>query len=680
MSGSAMQSFTSLQRRPLRQCSGRAIRIFSFALFVGLVLSAQAQVRDFRQVEIAPDGSRVAWVQDALDAAGEVAGTAIYVCELKDGNCKPKRISTAEGTAADEDSVAWSPDSKQIAFLSDAGGDNQSQLYVASVDGGKVRKLTSVTGALADPAWSPDGKTVALLLTENAQRANPLSPMLPETGVIADKVYEQRLAVVEVATGKVSQLSPRDMYVYEFDWSPDSRSFAMIAAHGAGDANWYVPQLYTLNTGAREMKAIYKPHLQIADPRWSPDGNNIGFIEGLMSDESFIGGDITVVPAGGGTPRNVTPGIPASPSALYWQTPKKILFAEVIDGEAGVSTVDLASGQIAKVWAGPDLITEGFVAGMSLALASDRKTSAVIRDSWGHPPEVWAGSVGEWKQLTHVNDEMQPGWGDVKSLHWSNDGMKIQGWLMYPTDYLPNKRYPMIVVPHGGPAGEANIGWPGVFFNVHKLSAHGYFVFYPNPRGSYGAGENFTQGNVKDFGYGDFRDIMAGVDEILRTLPVDKDRLGITGWSYGGYMTMWAVTQTNRFRAAVAGAGIANWESYYGQNDIDEWMIPYFGASVYDDPAVYAKSAPMTFIKNVKTPTLVLVGERDGECPAPQSREFWHALKTFGVESELVIYPGEGHVFGQRDHQRDVVERTLAWFDHYLKPASTAEERSAGPQ
>lgn len=215
----------------------------------------------------------------------------------------------------------------------------------------------------------------------------------------------------------------------------------------------------------------------------------------------------------------------------------------------------------------------------------------------------------------------------------------------------------------------AYASWASRFFNIYELSRLGYFVFYPNPRGSFGEGEKFTQGNIKDFGYGDFRDVLAGVDEVLKTLPVDKDRIGLTGWSYGGYMTMWAVTQTNRFRAAVAGAGIANWQSYYGQNDIDEWMIPYFGASVYDDPAVYAKSSPITFIKNVKTPTLVLVGERDGECPAPQSREFWHALKTFGVPTELVIYPGEGHVFNQPQHEQDVMERLVAWFERYLKPS-----------
>src|SRR5204862_4619682 len=167
--------------------------------------------------------------------------------------------------------------------------------------------------------------------------------------------------------------------------------------------------------------------------------------------------------------------------------------------------------------------------------------------------------------------------------------------------------------------------------------------------------------------YGDLRDILAGVHYVVKTLPVDNHRLGIGGWSYGGFMTMWAVTQTNRFHAAVAGAGITNWQSYYGENDIDLWMIPFFGASVYDDPAVYAKSSPITFIRNVKTPTLVLVGDRDGECPVPQSFEFWHALKTLGVETQFVVYPNEGHSIAQPEHRRDIIKRTIAWYNQHLR-------------
>ncbi len=242
----------------------------------------------------------------------------------------------------------------------------------------------------------------------------------------------------------------------------------------------------------------------------------------------------------------------------------------------------------------------------------------------------------------------------------------MQGWLIPPPKIEPGRRYPMIVVIHGGPSGVVTSSWPDNFSLTHRLAAEGYFVFVPNPRGSYGQGEAFTRANVKDFGGGDLRDILSGVDRVVATHPVDPERLGVTGWSYGGYMTMWAVTQTNRFKAAMAGAGIANWTSYYGENLIDQWMIPFFGASVYDDPEVYAKSSPITFIKRVKTPTLVIVGERDAECPAPQSFEFWHALKTLGVPTELVVYPGEGHMFTDSTHSRDVEARTVAWFAKYL--------------
>jgi dipeptidyl aminopeptidase/acylaminoacyl peptidase len=395
-----------------------------------------------------------------------------------------------------------------------------------------------------------------------------------------------------------------------------------------------------------------------------------------MSDEGSTGGDIFVVPAdsassGETRARNLTPGTAASPNGIFWKSSDEILFTENIDGESGVSSVELGSGKISKLWSGPESLTVSF--------SADRENSAALRNSPRHASEVWVGPVGRWQQLTHDNDDILPRWGEMKSLHWTSDGMRIQGWLLYPRDYDSKLRYPMVVVAHGGPAAGVRPAWPGRGFNTYELSAQGYFVLYPNPRGSYGQGEKFTQGNIKDFGYGDFRDIMGGVDEVVKTLPVDNQRIGITGWSYGGYMTMWAVTQTNRFAAAVAGAGLSNWQSYYGENDIDEWMIPYFGASVYDDPAAYARSAPITFIKNVKTPTLVLVGERDGEVPEPQSREFWHALKTLGVETELVVYSGEGHSFLQPAHQRDVTERLLGWFDHYLKADLKSDAKATSP-
>jgi dipeptidyl aminopeptidase/acylaminoacyl peptidase len=392
---------------------------------------------------------------------------------------------------------------------------------------------------------------------------------------------------------------------------------------------------------------------------------------GLMRAEGATGGDIYTIGAAGGRPRNLTRGMKASASWLAWlPSGRGIVFSEHVDGSSGVRTVDLAGRRGPRRWRGAETIS-GEGGAFALSLARDGKTSAVIRHSFGQPPEVWAGPVGAWRQVSRANAELRPAWGEARSLHWESDRLKVQGWLLYPRAYDPKKKYPLVVSVHGGPAWAARPAWPGSFFDATVLGGLGYFVFFPNPRGSYGQGEAFTRANVKDFGHGDLRDILAGVDTVSKTVPIDPNRLGIIGWSYGGYMTMWAVTQTRRFRAAVAGAGVANWQSYYGQNGIDQWMLPYFGASVYDDPAVYARSSPINFIKKVRTPTLVLVGDRDLECPAPQSYEFWRALKRLGVPTQLVVYPNEGHRIAQPKHRRDVMRRTLGWLHRHLRVKAT---------
>jgi dipeptidyl aminopeptidase/acylaminoacyl peptidase len=608
------------------------------------------------QAAVSPDGSRLAYVEHGIFTTG-----------LKPGDARPAQISL--GAGCQQNSIAWSPDSQQLAFLSDCAKKDQFQLSVVLTNGGLPRQLTHLTGLLADPKWSPDGKQVALLFTQDLLHASgPLDPVPVETGVLESKIYEQRLAVVDVASGATRLLSPADMYIHEFDWSPDGRGFAATAAHGAGDDNWWIAQLYTISLSG-QAKSIYKPPVQqqIAVPRYAPDGKSIVFIGGLMSDEGVTGGEVFQVPAGGGAARNLTPNLRSSASFLIW--PKRspqLYFTEHYDGGSAISKVDPATGQTERLWQGDETINVPFDDN-GVSLSDDATASALIRSSWKRPPEVWAGPIGNWGVKTNGNRDIQPLWGEAKSLHWTSDGFHVQGWLLYPVSFDPAKKYPLVVAVHGGPASVLKPSWPKPGFNPTLLSQQGYFVLLPNPRGSYGQGEKFTMANVKDFGGGDLRDILAGVDEAVRTAPIDPRRIGITGWSYGGFMTMFAVTQTNRFHAAVAGAGLANWQSYYGQNSIDQWMLPYFGASVYDDPKVYAKSSPIEFIRNVKTPTLIVVGDRDGECPAPQSYEFWHALKTLGVKTEMVVYENEGHLFHTPEHQKDVLERTIRWFNENLR-------------
>ena len=631
-------------------------------------MHAMFGLREFQQAEISPDGKRVAWVESLPGPGGAASyDSAIYVADLN-APAKARRISAGDGVAAHEEhDLSWSPDSKRIAFLSDASKKGQLQLCVADVAGGPAKQLTRQKGFLASPGWSPDGKTIAVLFIENAtRRSGPLEAETPDEGVVSEEFLEQRLALVDPATAKVRQISPADMYVYEFDWSPDGKQLVISAAHGNGDDEWYVAGLFRIEAASGAIHDVLpKPGMQIAAPRWSPDGSAIAYLGGLMSDEPVQGGDVYTVPAAGGAAENLMPDSKVTATALTWTGDSSgLLLTGIENGQTFVARLD-RNRNFTSLWTGPQTLPFGrFVPYVSFA--SDGKTTAVVRESFSAPPEVWAGTVGDWKQVTRRNASLRPAWGEAKSLHWKTDIGEVQGWLVYPRDFDPAKKYPMVVSVHGGPAGVTTPKWPTRLHYEFAVPSQGYFLLLPNPRGSYGQGEKFTQANVKDFGYGDFRDIMAGVDEALKQAPIDPNRLGITGWSYGGYMTMWAVTQTNRFRAAVAGAGLANYLSYYGENKIDEWMIPYFGATVYDDPAVYARSSPITFIKAAKTPTLVVVGDRDGECPPPQSYEFWHALKTLGTPTQFVIYENEGHLFANPAHSRDVIERTISWFNQYL--------------
>ncbi|HEX4007154.1 MAG TPA: S9 family peptidase [Acidobacteriaceae bacterium] len=632
---------------------------------------ALSQGESIRETNLSPDGNYIVWNESGH------AGNGIQLATLADPAAAKHVTACAEGTRGMESEAVFSPDSSKLAFFSNCTADHKTAIFLADAAGATPpHQLAALDGYASSLTWSPDGKSLSFIYVEGATR--PPSPLAPEkspSGVIGVEGLEvKRVAAVDVASGHLTQITPAGLYVYEFDWSPDSSKLAYIAAPPPGENNWWVAKLYTqpiaaAPTAVLDTQTVAGPlhGLQIAVPRWSPDGSRIAFIGGLMSDQGSTGGDIYTIPSTGGEPTDQTPDRAGSPAWFVWLDNASIGIAEVQGGSSHLFAYDLSAHQDSPDFSLtlPDSVGAGGLE-MRIATSSAANTIAFIKSSFSDPPEVWAGDLMNLKQITHFNDALKPLWGKAESIDWTNEGFHVQGWLLQPAHFDPTKKYPLVVYVHGGPSAANMPRWPYAGFGAVPFSALDYFVLMPNPRGSYGQGEKFTQANRKDFGYGDLRDILAGVDAVEKQYPVDDHRVGITGWSYGGFMTMFAVTQTHRFRAAVSGAGLSDWLSYYGENSIDQWMIPFFGASVYDDPAVYAKSSAINYIRNVKTPTLIVVGDRDGECPAPQSFEFWHALHDLGVPNQFVVYPDEGHGFTNPDHRRDVLDRALGWFEQYM--------------
>ncbi|MBC5828906.1 MAG: PD40 domain-containing protein [Candidatus Eremiobacteraeota bacterium] len=419
------------------------------------VLRATFAVHDLDGIDLSPRATAVVW-QETFRNAQQLnetrRRTALYLQQLRATSAVRLTAGNTK-SFADEEQPVWSPDGRHIAFLSDARSKNQLQLFITDAAGRYARRVTHFDGNVQGVKWSPDSRFIAVLYIVKAQRkAGALAPGERDVGVIGSRIDEQRLTTVNVATGVLRQLSPPDVYVYEYGWSPDSRQIAVTYAHGNGDNNWWIAKLATVDASTGAMRDLLTPKYQIDDPQWSPDGKQVAVIHGIMSDFGSTGGDIYLVDASTGAARNAAPGISVSAQALRWEDPAH------------------------------------------LQITATRQRGA-------------------------CGARRSPSGGRAMRI--------MSSWLVYPLSYDPNKRYPMVMIVHGGPSAEAVPSYAGR--NLAALSSQGYFVFMPNPRGSFGQGEAFTAANVKDFGYGDWRDDLSGVDAAQKTAPIDGKRLGLFG-------------------------------------------------------------------------------------------------------------------------------------------------------
>jgi dipeptidyl aminopeptidase/acylaminoacyl peptidase len=685
-------------------------------------LPAPRLVHRYLETRLSPDGTRVASVEGDSPPGGFAPDVRDLIIRAVPESGRASRAKSSEAQrpaamqSADEvpvalpcgrvpqcwpGSLAWTPDAKRLTFALRTPGSHDYALYSVARDGRDLRAVLAFHGTLQDLKYFHDG-TLALLAVQGADKeVGATQAGAPVSGDLDAPPPEQRIAILDAAVTEAAPrpgahagadasgnpaatlqwASPPGLFVYQYDWRADGQGFIGTAAPGDGDANWWTAKLYAFQRSDGAARVTYTPtsvQQQLAEPRVSPDGRTVAFIGGLMSDFISTGGDVYVLDLANDSVRNVTPDLVASATALEWGCDGGLLVQLLKGDQTQIVSLGRVSGSGGPpgdrtaaprpLWSGKESLAGLGESGAQACVAgrnpAARATTVQTHQSFTAAPEIEVGPIGHWRDLTRVNAGLTLR-ARVLSIHWRDEGFDEQGWLLLPYA-AANQRIPMVSIVHGGPAAANTPGFSGPGL-ISNLLARGWAVFLPNPRGSFGQGERFTAANVRDFGYGDLRDILEGIDAAERVAPIDDGRLGITGGSYGGYMAMWAVTQTQRFKAAVADAGLSDWLSYYGENGIDEWMIPYFGASVYDDPAVYARSAPINFVRNVHTPTFEYVGENDIECPASQTQEFWHALKDLHVPTAIMIYPGEGHGLRKPADVTDALARTLAWFGRYLQ-------------
>jgi dipeptidyl aminopeptidase/acylaminoacyl peptidase len=635
--------------------------------------------KNIGDVQISPDGALIAFVvADAFKHDTAAEKSQVWIAAVAGGEARP----FTAGPRADT-TPRWSPDGRRLALLSDRLEDGKPQIYLLDRAGGEAQRLTDMPEAVSNIAWSPDGTQLAFLMTDPESESERQRKKEQGDALEVEKNHRwRRVWVVDVASGATRQITG-DVQVWEFDWARDG-GFALVVGPEPYEWAWYVSWLARVGPAGGVPETIFSiPEKQFGCPRLSPDGAQLAFLSCIWSDRGDNEGDVFVMPAAGGEPRNLTAGYRGSVGWIGWTPDGAALdYLAYEEGEAAIGRIDLASGARSTRWRGPFEFSVNY-GGSYVCAASG--AIAVARDDANHPAEIWLATIedrgseiedgrssildSEWRQLTNIQPSTDGlALGETRVLHWrGQDDLPIQGLLILPAGYQEGQRVPTITWVHGGPAGLYPQGFNAAGRGLQLFAGTGYAVFMPNPRGSTGWGVDFTEANIGDLGGRDFADIMAGLDHVIALGTADSERLGIGGWSYGGFMTAWAVTQTDRFKAAIAGAPITHWRSFHGIADIGAWDQISYRASPYAACGPYDHFSPIHHVTQAKTPTLLIHGQDDIIVPVSQSYEFFRALKERGVPTELVVYPREPHGPRERAHKLDRLRRFLEWFDRYLR-------------
>jgi len=630
-----------------------------------------SRVRDVREPQISPDGAWVAYTVSTSDTAEDRSTSAVWMASW-DGSRNVRLTTSKSG----EHTPRWSPDGRWLAFLS-SRDDDHTQLWLLDRLGGEGRKATTLPSDVDDYVWAPDGRRIALV-AEDADTAKPKTPppividrfqfKQDESGYLGRQ--RRHLYVLDVESGKTAMLTSGDYDELLPAWSPDGKSLAFVSKRRPDfdrDSNW---DLYVIAAGGggaapRQLTTFEGPDNDPdteSRPAWSPDGHSLAYLQGgPLKLLYYAVQKLAVVPGAGGAPHILTAALDRNVASPVWSGDgSSITFLLEDDRAVGLARVPAAGGAIERLVSGPRVVS-AFTAGANGKLA-------VLVSTPLAPAEVFALDGSTLRPLSRQNDEWlaRVTLGGVEPITFkSRDGTAVNGFAVKPPDFVPGKRYPTILRIHGGPVSQYQNEFDS---QLQTLAGHGYLVVVANPRGSSGRGERFSTAIFADWGNKDAQDVLAAVDYAVAQGLADPARLGVGGWSYGGILTNYVIAQDQRFKAAVSGASIANVLAGYGT---DQYVREYeveLGVPWKTADTWVKLSFPFLHADRITTPTLFLCGDKDFNVPLLNSEQMYQALRSLGVETQLVIYPGQHHGINKPSYRRDRLERYLAWYDKYLKP------------
>ncbi len=624
--------------------------------------------RSVGSAQMSPDGTRVAYTVTHADFKQDAFVSQIWLADTATG--QTRQLTQGDKSAT---SPRWSHDGTWIAFTSPRVAD-RNQIFAIRPDGGEAVQVTKSETPVSNFAWSPDGRTILYTTPEpETPSQKDRKEHLGDFQVVRREYQHSHLWTVDVdeamrapAAGK-RRTKGKDFSVGSFSWAPDGRSVAFSATIDPDLINGGTADLFVLTLADDGVRKIVSQPGPDTGPQWSPDGKQIVF-SSAMGQEQFYPrlSRLAIVPADGGTPRSLTDGFDEIPSVVDW-LPDGIYFNALQKTAGHLFRLDPATLAITRLSAPDDLM------GGSASMTRDGRSVAFIAGSPTMVPEVFVSNVKPFapRALTNLTSEAAHFvLGRRELISWkSRDGATIEGVLIKPADFNPGKKYPLLCVIHGGPTG---IDRPILlapdtrYYPVDIWVARGALVLKVNYRGSAGYGEAFRRLNVRNLGVGDAWDVLSGIDHLIAKGFVDSEKLGCMGWSQGGYISAFLTTSSDRFKAISVGAGISNWATYYYNTDITPFTIYYLGDDPADDPEIYRKTSPMSYIRQARTPTLIQHGELDRRVPIPNAYELRQGLEDRGVPVEMIVYKGFGHGITKPRALRGLMQHNLEWFNHYL--------------